>query len=98
MSEIPEKVKRVFFDKLEKKCNNYVERELKAPDNKTIKKWALTILPKEYWNNISMYIRGFRNKLPIISQRVPDGRKTSSRRRKIGNTFEAPTWISADLG
>lgn len=98
MVKIPKKVKNYFFDKLEKKCTSYIERKLKAPDNKTIKKWGLKILPKEYRSNINMYLRGFRKKLPIISQRIPDGRKTSSRRKKLGKTFESPSWISADLG
>ena len=96
--DLPENVIEKLTEHLKNKSNKYINRELEPPSKKEIGRWIKETLPKIYWPRIKHLVKKYRNSLPTVSHRMPDGRKTSARQKTLGQTFASPTWISADLG
>ena len=69
-----------------------------TPSNELMQKWLKKKLPQKDWSNIKSTVAKFRKSLPIVSHITPDNKKSSKGKKALGQTFAAPTWISADLG
>ena len=65
---------------------------------KTLEDWALQTKPNIKINEVKRIIKRFRNSLPIVSSRTPDGRATSSRSSKLPRAFRSIAWVASDLG
>jgi hypothetical protein len=83
---------------LAEKADDWIETYLEAPDMKTLKKWAFQTDSNIKWGKVRHYVMRFRNSLPIVSSRRPDGRATSSRASHLPRTFRSPAWVACDLG
>ena len=58
---------------LAEKADDWIETYLEAPDMKTLKKWAFQTDSNIKWGKVRHYVMRFRNSLPIVSSRRPDG-------------------------
>ena len=83
---------------LASKTDMWIKKHLRPPKIKTMKEWTLQILPNIKWSNVKEIVRRFRNSLPIVSSKVPDGRATSKRSANGPRAFRHIAWVASDLG
>ena len=95
---MPQKIKEYSFRLLKRKTDEFVKSQLTAPDRKQMKGWLKEKLEKEYWGNVKYIVRTFRKSMPILTQRVSDGKRSAKGKKGLARTFAAPSWVSADLG
>ena len=93
-----QKIRDECVEFLKKKARQYEKEHLIAPDKKKMTTWVRKKLAKEYWPDAKYLVKAFRKSMPIVSHRISDGEKTTKGKKKLGRTFAAPTWVSADLG
>lgn len=96
--DIPQEIMDKAIKILTNKSNQFIKEELLAPNKKDMKKWLRKEIPKQYWPGIKHLVRKFRRALPIVSHRIPDGKKSTKGKKSLGRTFSSPSWVSADLG
>jgi len=80
------------------KTDTWIKKYLRPPDMKTLKDWALQTDPNIKSAEVKQILKKFRNSLPIVSSRMPDGRATSSRSSKLPRSFRSIAWVASDLG
>jgi hypothetical protein len=87
-----------LLNALASKTDMWIKKHLRPPKIKTMKEWTLQILPNIKWSNVKEIVRRFRNSLPIVSSKVPDGRATSKRSANGPRAFRHIAWVASDLG
>ena len=95
---MPQKIKEYSFRLLKRKTDEFLKSQLTAPDRKKMKGWLKEKLEKEYWRGVKYIVGAFRKSMPILTQRVSDGKRSSKGKKGLARTFASPSWVSADLG
>ena len=95
---MPQKMKEYSFRLLKRKTDEFVKSQFMAPERKKMKAWLKEKLEEEYWGDVKYIVGTFRKSMPILSQRVSDGKRSTKGKKGLGRTFAAPSWVSADLG
>ena len=78
--------------------SKFINKQLTAPSKSIMQQWLQKKVPQKYWASIKDVVSKFRKTLPVVSHRSPDYKKSARGKRALGQTFTAPSWISADLG
>ena len=82
-----------------KQCADaFIKSKLEAPSLAILKQWTLESNPNIKWKEVKKTVQRFRKSLPIVSQKISDGRATSARLNYLPKVFHAPAWVAADLG
>ena len=83
---------------LKQKTANFINKHFLPPSKKIMQKWLKKKLPQNYWSKIKHITEKFRRSLPIVSHQTPDNKQSTKGKKNLGQTFAAPSWVSADLG
>jgi len=83
---------------LASKTDKWIKKYLRPPKLQAMKEWTLQIHPNIKWSKVKEIVRRFRNSLPIVSSKVPDGRATSTRSGSLPRAFRHIAWVASDLG
>ena len=95
---MPKEIIDKSIEVLKHKSNQFIKEELLAPNKKRMRNWLREKIPEKYWPGIRDLVSKFRRSLPIVSHRIPDGKKSTKGKKLLGRTFSSPSWVSADLG
>ena len=95
---LPQKIREYSFKLLKSKSDEFLKDEFAAPDKKQMSDWLKKKLSAEYRPHVKDIVHSFRKSMPILSNRVSDGKKSTKGKKGLGRTFAAPSWASADLG
>lgn len=90
--------KDLLMKNLASKTDKWIKKYLRPPKLQAMKEWTLQILPNIKWSKVKEIVRRFRNSLPIVSSKVPDGRATSTRSGSLPRAFRHIAWVASDLG
>lgn len=83
---------------LKQRADAFIKSKLEAPSLAILKQWTLESNPNTKWKEVKKTVQRFRKSLPIVSQKISDGRATSARLNYLPKVFRAPAWVAADLG
>ena len=83
---------------LKQRADAFIKSKLEAPSLAILKQWTLESSPNTKWKEVKKTVQRFRKSLPIVSQKISDGRATSARLNYLPKVFRAPAWVAANLG
>ena len=88
----------ILTKNLKRRTDTFIKNKLEAPSMTVLKQWTLGDNPDTKWKEVKKTVQRFRKSLPIVSQKISDGRATSARLNYLPKVFRAPAWVAADLG